>query len=376
MPPRERDHAEGLVPGLYEPMASGDGLLVRIKPPGTLLTAEAARQLGAAAAFYGNGMFELTSRAAIQIRGLSSMGLEPFAAAIVAAGLADPDPRVERRRAVVVSPLADDDVRIVAAQVEARLARDPGLVDLPAKFAVAVEGGVLPLGDIGAYIHIACGVADCAVTLTSTRDTVTVPTSEVADAVAQFVRILPNIGARRSTAPRELKAIGWIDYSSGDRGAFGVGLPFGATTAAIIKSLSRLAEQFGDGTLRVTPWRSLVIPDVSPASITQLRNACIAFGLIVDRSDARLTIIACPGQPECDNATVPARADAIRLVALGLPPTVHVSGCTKGCAHPGPARITLVGENGRYNIIRNGRPSDAPSVRDLTIDQAIAALCA
>jgi precorrin-3B synthase len=64
----------------------------------------------------------------------------------------------------------------------------------------------------------------------------------------------------------------------------------------------------------------------------------------------------------------------MRLVALGLQPTVHVSGCAKGCAHPGPARTTLVGENGRYGIVRNGRPRDVPSMRDLTIGQVIAAL--
>lgn len=365
----------GWCPGLYEPMASGDGLLVRIKPPGSMLTADAARQLGAAAGRYGNGVIEITSRAAVQVRGLSDMTLPPFAAAMVAAGLADADPDVERRRTVIVAPLAGDDVRRVAAQVEDRLIGDPRLAALPAKFAVAVDdGGTLSSGDIGAHIQIMCGDATCLVTLMGTRNAVTVASSDVADAVARFAQMIPDIDTRRPSAPRALKAIGWYPYGDGENGAFGVGLPFGATTAAVLASLAPLAEAYGDGTLRVTPWRALVFADIAAVAVTQLRDACGALGLIFDPADPQLAVIACPGQPACASATVPARADAMRLVALGLPRTVHVSGCAKGCAHPGPAQITLIGENGRYGIVRKGRPGDVPSVRGLAIDQVIAAL--
>ena len=35
--------------------------------------------------------------------------------------------------------------------------------------------------------------------------------------------------------------------------------------------------------------------------------------------------------------------------------TIHVSGCPKGCAHPGRADITLVGrENGAYGVVLDG----------------------
>jgi precorrin-3B synthase len=365
---------KGWCPGVYQAMASGDGLLVRIKPPGSLLTADATLQLSAAAGLHGNGVVELTSRAAIQVRGLSTMQLAPFAAAMVSAGLADADPDVERRRTVIVAPLAADDVRSIAAQIESRLIRDPRLAALPAKFAVAVDGGMLPLSDIGANIQIICGDATCLVTLMGTRDAVTVAANEVADTVARFAQLLPDTDVRRTSTPRELKAIGWLPYRDGEHGAFGVGLPYGATTSAVMTALALLAKQYADGTLRVTPWRALVLPGVPAAAVTQLRDAGDALGLIVDPMDPRLAVIACPGQPACASATVPARTDAMRLVALGLPRTVHVSGCAKGCAHSGPARITLIGENGRYGIVRNGRPSDVPSMGGLTIDQVIAAL--
>ena len=34
--------------------------------------------------------------------------------------------------------------------------------------------------------------------------------------------------------------------------------------------------------------------------------------------------------------------------------TLHVSGCTKSCAHPGSADLTLVGRDGRYDVIVAG----------------------
>jgi precorrin-3B synthase len=37
---------------------------------------------------------------------------------------------------------------------------------------------------------------------------------------------------------------------------------------------------------------------------------------------------------------------------------VHLSGCSKGCAHPGPAALTLVGPD---RVILNGRANDTPS---------------
>ncbi len=33
---------------------------------------------------------------------------------------------------------------------------------------------------------------------------------------------------------------------------------------------------------------------------------------------------------------------------------LHVSGCAKGCAHPTPAPLTLVAEEGRYRLVSDG----------------------
>ena len=40
--------------------------------------------------------------------------------------------------------------------------------------------------------------------------------------------------------------------------------------------------------------------------------------------------------------------------------TIHVSGCRKGCAHPGTAALTIVGTERGCGIIANGSVRDRP----------------
>jgi precorrin-3B synthase len=54
-------------------------------------------------------------------------------------------------------------------------------------------------------------------------------------------------------------------------------------------------------------------------------------------------------------------------------PLVHVSGCAKGCAHAGSAELTLVGANGLYNLVMNGRAGDRPVASGLSLEDALAA---
>jgi precorrin-3B synthase len=63
---------------------------------------------------------------------------------------------------------------------------------------------------------------------------------------------------------------------------------------------------------------------------------------------------------------------ASHLIAAGL--SLHVSGCAKGCAHPGPADLTLVGqENGCYGLVVGGTARDPAAVR-LHLDEIMTRL--
>ena len=52
-------------------MASGDGLVVRVRPPLGRLTVAQARRLARLALVHGTGVLELSSRANVQLRGIA-----------------------------------------------------------------------------------------------------------------------------------------------------------------------------------------------------------------------------------------------------------------------------------------------------------------
>ncbi len=379
----------GFCPGLYTPMASGDGLLVRVKPFTPLLAAATLRALGRAAAEHGNGRIELTSRGHLQVRGLRADSVEPFARDMLALGLAGADRAAERRRSLTVSPLAGRDetcaadTLMMSQALTDAVAQAAELEALPAKFHFAVDGGgALPLGDPGCDVLLRAGRGAWHVgwegggSIRCDRN-----------AAAQVARRLARIAAMRGQRLREavaaygpcgvfamaglsgavpmpaavpVPAVGQV------AGVFGLGLPFGRLDAA---QLADFADDYGCGAVRLTPWRSVLLPGVRqpPALIRAAR------GLITSPLDPSVRLIACPGQPGCASAKADIRADAARLQAL-VPAegVLHLSGCAKGCAHPGPAAVTLVATTGGYDLVRDGRASDAPVRRGLDVATLIA----
>ena len=88
----------GWCPTAWRPMMAGDGLLVRVRPPLGRLTVPQAIGLAEAARLHGNGLVDLTNRAALQLRGVTEQGHGPLLRHLVALGLTDHDPAREARR--------------------------------------------------------------------------------------------------------------------------------------------------------------------------------------------------------------------------------------------------------------------------------------
>ncbi len=333
----------GWCPTLAEPMLSGDGWLARVRPPFGVLHDVPA--FAAACVRFGNGIVEVTSRAALQVRGLRDVAA--FAAEMARLGL-------------------DGDDRIVFAPMLRNETPWGDLSGLPPKVFLAVDGGPLPMGDIGADMTIRDGrliVGGLAVAASQ---------EAVAALTAAFLRVTPPpkrfenarmLFAAAGLTPFPVEPVAAAKTIGPHPAGFVAGLPFGAIDANKLPALARLS---GDGTLRPAPWRAFVLPGTGDVS-----DAVEALGLIAGQADARLNVVACPGGPACASGTVPARLDAATLRPDRL---IHVSGCAKGCAHPGAADVTLVGEAGLYNVVRNGRAGDAPVLRGLTFAQAVASL--
>jgi len=256
----------------------------------------------------------------------------------------------------------------LARALEAAIVADDGLAALPAKFGFGVEGGgVLPLGG-GADITLVVEARRCLVVPDGADRAIVVDDAVPAVlrmahaflAVAGDERRMRHVGARvlegLDTVPFQaaepLPAIGWLPG-----GMTGAGLRFGAMDAAVLTGLAGLAA--GDRVLRLTPWRAVLVPGAPDEAALE------RLGLIIAEDDPVLQVSACVGAPGCVSGSV-----ATRSLAAGLRPgpeeTIHVSGCEKGCAHPGPAALTFVGRDGKFDVVRSGRAGDPPVQRGLT----------
>jgi precorrin-3B synthase len=368
------DLKRGWCPSLLRPMESGDGWLVRVRPRAAVITAAVARAVAEGARRYGNGRIEITNRANLQIRGLRPETIAPFTAAMEAVGAADDGP------AILVSPLAGADPRVAVetlaiaeavargpdprahrpARPDARheAAHDEVLVDLPAKFGFLIDGGgALPL--TGMALDVTLRAIQGRWYLNGAE----VPAEEAASRALALAPSVVHAPRRTSRAP----ALGF--HGDGDTGAVLLAPAFGQLQASQLAALAGLAERWGDGRLRPTPWKSVAIAGVARLDEGFLRDQAHQIGIIAEPGDPRLGIVTCVGAPGCGRATVSthAAAKALADVRREGDPVLHLSGCAKGCAHPGPASITLVGEDGRFALVRDGRPGDAAVARGLTL---------
>jgi precorrin-3B synthase len=180
-----------------------------------------------------------------------------------------------------------------------------------------------------------------------------------------------------SPAPRPPSdPIGPHSLRDGDL-AFGIALAFGHTDANAFESLIRAAGRAGAGSLRTAPGRALLVIGLADNAARELAARAEGLGFITRRDDARRHVVACAGAPICASAEIPARtlAPLISRAAAGLLDgalTIHVSGCRKGCAHPGASALAIVGDRNGCGLIIDGAARDRPLATIATADVSVA----
>lgn len=370
---------KGWCPGALRPMMSGDGLVVRIRPRGGRLTPDQARGIAALALRHGNGLIDLSSRANVQLRGVTDASHGALIAGLSVLGLIDESPEAEARRNIVVTPFwaeGDGTADLVAA-LSAALAKADA-PQTPGKFGYALDCGPTPvLRDVSADIRIerdarggllvrADGAATGAVATANTAAGLAVSLArwflDSGGAAFGRGRMAAHFGKGAVPPDAFQLAPAQAAVKSASRApgpvpqGFLVGFEFGQMRAETLTNLA------GFGALRVTPWRLLLIEGAAVAPELE--------GLITTRDDPRLRVIACTGAPGCPQGLAPTRILARALAPLLPAGTVlHVSGCAKGCAHPGLAPLTLVAQpGGGFGLIRHGTTTDTPAQSGLTPD--------
>ena len=280
------------------------------------------------------------------------------------------------------------DTAALAEDMELRARAIPGL---PAKLCIVVDdGGAQALDGFASDIRL-IGLDGGRVTL-CLGDRVwrgPIPAIDAAEAVEAILR---SFAALRAVAPdrirrlRDLSPESLASLSSlreatapaprmpprraglfalqGDRRAALIGLPFGRCDATVLDRLGA-GIKTSAAEIRLSPWRGLAFRDLGHSEAEVLLALADDLGLITDNDDPRLSVQACAGSPACSRAEAPTMTDAAALaeaatglLAQGL--TLHVSGCVKACAHPAAAALTLVGRDGRYDVMIGGTTRDKP----------------
>jgi len=357
----------GWCPGALRPMLSGDGLVVRIRPPMGRLTPVQAEAVARAALAHGNGIIDLSARANLQLRGVTEASHPALIDDLRVQGLIDQDIATESLRNLIVTPFRDAGTMALAATLTAALARMP---QLPGKFGFALDTGPRPvLADASADIRVERD-GQGRLILRPEGHPLGLPITDLAeDAVAMagwFVAnggIIQGRGRMAALIARGIVPPGCALAPADPLPAPGPGLhpdgalvalAFGQMGAGTLVALAALGHE-----IRPTPWRMLFL-----AGATGLPAIT---GLITDPADPILRITACTGAPACPQALGDTRSLARALAPeLAAGQTLHISGCAKGCARPGPAPTVLTATGQGHDLILNGTASATPSLRHLS----------
>lgn len=365
-PPSERAR-DDRCPGVLRLIDAIDGGLARVRLPGGLIGADALHALADTTRDLGDGRLELTSRGNIQVRGLDGSAGPELRDRLHAAGLL-PSATHERVRNLIASPLAGiDNATDLTALVDAfdrLLVGDAVLQSLPGRFLFAIDDG---RGDVGA------SGADVVAVLRGDAAWVEGVVGPAADVPRLLVRAAHAFLAERdaqgsdawhvgelSDGRRRLRErladapdddpalprapqrpIGRVARADG-RTALVVATPLGRLTA---EQANWVAERAGGESLRVTPWRRIVLPVVRDTDTDSAE-----VGLVVDEASPWLQVSACAGRPRCTQALADVQRDASAALDRWSGRRVHWSGCNRRCGRTNDVEIDVVATEEGYRI--------------------------
>lgn len=363
---------KGRCPDAWHPMAAGDGLLMRVRPPMGRLTRGQVQGLCDAALSYGNGLIDLTARANLQLRGVREAAVAALLERLIGLGLVSADPVAEARRNLLVAPdwREGDNTARIARDLAARLHELP---DLPAKVGFVIDAGPsltlageagdfrVERGQDGRLILRAAGrrygvpleYGTEAESLIALAHWFAGTGGEGAGRMARHNAPLPGFAQGEALPAEEARPV----VAGSHRLGVALGVPFGRVEA---RALARLVAPGTADALRTTPWRLVLVEGAGDPT-----------GFIADPGDPLLRTDACPGRPSCPQATVETRALAMRI-APHVAGRLHVSGCAKGCARAAAAEVTLTGRNGRFDLAASVRAGAPPMLSGLTAAEILA----
>jgi ferredoxin-nitrite reductase len=119
----------------------------------------------------------------------------------------------------------------------------------------------------------------------------------------------------------------------------GVALNVGRLSPEQMRGLAGVAQELGDGDIRLTVWQNLLISGVPDDKVALARASIEALGLSTEANSVRAGLIACTGNSGCKFAASDTKRHADDIarwcdarVALDVPVNIHLTGCHHSCA--------------------------------------------
>jgi precorrin-3B synthase len=412
-------------PGLLRIVQALDGGICRIKLNGGSISTAQAEAVARAAERFAGGVIEATNRANLQIRGIGGEHMA-LIDSLLAAGLGPRTAAGDDVRNLMLSPAAGIDrhrlfdTRPLAEQILATLQSHERFHELSAKFAVQLDGGEglamlehphdlwLSAAEREGERLLAFGLAGCpterpagAVSLEQGHALVVavlelfldlarpdqtrmrhvlaeMPVAEFLARLAERVPLKSITDWQRSSGPDTLH-IGAHRQREVEHVYIGAVPPLGRLDPVMLRGAAQLAHEYGDASLRFTPWQSLLLPNVRKEQVPEVIRRLEQLGLLCEPDQPLSRLIACTGAAGCGKGLADTKSDALQLAALlqRHDQTVHLSGCQRSCAAAHGVPVTLLAvAPGRYDLyFRDAGQSGfgALHARNLTIE-AVAAL--
>ncbi len=378
-----------------------DGGICRIKLSSGSISAQQAVAVADAAERYAGGVIEATNRANLQIRGIGSEQAA-LIDSLLAAGLGPSNAAGDDVRNLMLSPSAGFDrqmlfdTRALAEQILATVQEHERFHDLSAKFAVQLDGGE----DLAMLEHphdlwlsafaqngeqrLAFGLAGCP----TDRPAASIAPADGHALVVAVLELFLELARPEQTRMRHLLAeysvedvllrlaervslqavVDWQRIPGGsdlhigahpqtESGVVYVGAvpPLGRLYPTMLRGVAHLAREFGDSSLRFTPWQSLLVPNVRAENAAEVIRQLQSLGLQCEADQPLSRLIACTGSSGCAKGLSETKGDALQLAALlhrhGPALNIHLSGCPRSCAAAHIAPVTLLAvAPGHYDL--------------------------
>lgn len=360
--------------GVFYRKRDGEGTyMLRIRLTAGELSSAQAREIAFIAYELGYGIIDLTTRANIQVQGLSLANVPKALERLKTVGLTAQQTGHDNVRTVYCHPLSGVDAeelidaRPLCREVTELFLGDRFYSDLPRKFNIGICGkpgaslhywtqdiGLLATrgpdgetmfhlvvgGNQGQNPHLACHLP------------VLVPPERVVEVVRALLNLFCEQGSREKrdrarfaylvealgvegvlaeldqrlemplvpcTSPPELPAghddlVGWLGQRQAGKWALGLAAPVGRLGWQQLEGLSIAAKRWASGMLRCTLDQGIVVVDVPTGFKDAVATMAARYGLSGQADSIVRNVVACTGKQFCNIAVTETKAHALKLI--------------------------------------------------------------